>query len=380
MNLERNRIGIIGGGQLGKMTAQAAQSLGFSVWILDPYESCPASFVADRTIVGEFSDGEAINELASQCSVTTYDIEHINTEAMTALQQKSCRFAPDPGLLALIQDKGKQKNFLRGRSIPMPEYLIFDHWDEAAIEKFGLPLVQKTCRGGYDGRGVHIIASRADYADAFKNDFLIERVVDIQKELGIMVARNHIGEIAVYPVAEMVFNAEANICDLAAAPARINSRLFERAQELAVACVEAFQGVGMFGIELFLDREDNILYNEIAPRPHNSGHYTIEACETSQFEQHIRAIMNLPLGSTRLLSPAAMFNLLGEKGYEGVPYIEGFEQAMAVPGLAFHFYRKAATRPFRKMGHVTITASTIDEALQRADTIKPFIRIITEAV
>jgi len=378
--MHERRVGIIGGGQLGKMMAQAAQSLGFSVWVLDPYEACPASFVADHTIVGNFDDEEAIRTLASQCCITTYDIEHISVPAIKAVQAEGHSFAPSPDVLAIIQDKGLQKSFLAKHGIPMPRFTLHDTLTREAILSFGLPCVQKTRTGGYDGRGVHVIRSDQDLHKAFPDHFLLEELVLIDKELGIMVARNERGEVAVYPLTEMVFDPRANICDMIIAPARVPAGIEKEAREIAVACVEAFQGVGIFGVELFLDQEGRLLYNEIAPRPHNSGHYTIEACETSQFEQHIRAIFNLPLGSTRLVSPAVMFNLLGEPGYEGKPIIEGFEKSLAIPGLAFHFYRKPITRPFRKMGHITITAPTLEEALQRATSIKGHIRILSEVV
>ncbi|MCX7883343.1 MAG: 5-(carboxyamino)imidazole ribonucleotide synthase [Brevinematales bacterium] len=374
------RLGIIGGGQLGKMMAQVAQRMGLSVWVLDPYEACPASFVADHTIVGSFQDEKAIRDLASHCTVTTYDIEHISTEAIKKIEQEGHQFAPSPELLALIQDKGLQKDFLSRKGIPMPRFQLMDEIKREEIQRFGLPCVQKTRKGGYDGRGVHVIRGDKDFERAFPKDFLLEELVSIEKELGIMVARNREGSVVTYPLTEMVFDERANICDMVIAPARVPKEVEKQAQQIAIACVEALQGVGIFGVELFLSTDGRILYNEIAPRPHNSGHYTIEACETSQFEQHIRAVLNLPLGSPRLVSPAVMFNLLGEPGHEGSPIIEGFEEALSVPGLAFHFYRKPTTKPFRKMGHITITAPTLEEALDRAMSIRQKIRILSEDV
>lgn len=378
--MKENRLGIVGGGQLGKMMAQEAQRLGLSVWVLDPYENCPASYVADHTVVGSFQDVSAIRELASHCRVVTYDIEHISIEALKEVESEGHIFSPSPDILAMIQDKGIQKEFFSNHGIPMPRFILLDTFNREDMLNFGLPCVQKTRRGGYDGRGVHVIRSEADFEKAFMRDFLVEEMVPIEKELGIMVARNRRGEVAVYPLVEMVFDPRANICDMVIAPAKVSSEVQKKAKEIAVACVEALEGVGIFGVELFLSKDGQVLYNEIAPRPHNSGHYTIEACETSQFEQHIRAVLDLPLGSTRLLSPAVMFNLLGEVGHEGVPRIEGFEKALSIPGLAFHFYRKSVTKPFRKMGHVTITAPTREEALSHALSIRSHIRITAEEV
>lgn len=378
--MEKIRLGIIGGGQLGKMMAQVAQRLGFSVWVLDPYEKCPASFVADHTIVGSFHDEDAIRELARHCTLTTYDIEHISTEAIKKIENEGHRFAPSPDLLALIQDKGRQKEFLARCGIPMPRFALYDTLEREALRRFGFPSIQKARKGGYDGKGVLTIRGEEDLKGAFQENFLVEERVSIEKELGIMVARNQRGEVVTYPLTEMVFDERAHICDMVLAPARVSPQVEKEAREIAIACVEALQGVGIFGVELFLSTEGRLLYNEIAPRPHNSGHYTIEACETSQFEQHIRAVLNLPLGSPRLLAPAVMFNILGEVGYEGPAVVEGFEEALSIPGLAFHFYRKPVTKPFRKMGHVTITAQTVEEALEKARAIRSKIRIISEAV
>jgi|YNPBryulayer2012_1023412.scaffolds.fasta_scaffold05681_3 5-(carboxyamino)imidazole ribonucleotide synthase len=378
--MPNQRIGFLGGGQLAKMMAQSAQQLGFSVWVLDPDPLCPAHFVADNHIVAGFGDENGIRELASHCNICTYDLEHIDTNVISKLQAEGFSFAPSPEILSTIQDKGVQKEFLASRGIPMPKFQRYSHYQREAILAFGLPCVQKTCKGGYDGRGVLVLQTEKDLDNCFQHNFLLEEMVNIEKELGIIVARDKKGNIVSYPVTEMVFDPAANICDMILVPARIPEHIAREAQEIAISCVEAFQGVGVFGVELFLDTHGKVLYNEMAPRPHNSGHYTIEACITSQFEQHIRCITGLPMGAPDLRSPAIMFNLLGEVGYEGKPVIEGLEEALSLPGLSFHFYRKAITKPYRKMGHVTIIAPTVEEALQKALSIKPKIHIRSEVV
>ncbi len=374
------RVGILGGGQLAKMIAQEAQRMGIGIWVLDPHPACPASFVADHTIVGSLEDESGIRELARHCSIVTYDIEHVNTTAIQKLEGEGYQFAPSGSLLALIQDKGTQKNFFASHGIPMPRFKLCDSYNDNELKEFGFPLVQKARKGGYDGKGVQILRGPEDKHLAFQHNFLIEELVSIEKELGIMVARNSSGEIQTYPLTEMVFDPQANICDMVMAPAQVSPDIENQAKEIAIHCVESLNGVGVFGIELFLTSDGKIFYNEIAPRPHNSGHYTIEACETSQFEQHIRGILNLPLGSSRLLSSAVMFNLLGQPGYSGKPVIQGWEEAFKIPGLAIHIYRKSITKPYRKMGHITITAPTLEEALNLAQKIKPKIRVISEEI
>ncbi len=240
---------------------------------------------------------------------------------------------------------------------------------------FGFPVIQKAKMGGYDGKGVQMLRSEADLDKHLQTASFIEELVDIDKELAVIVARNMEGQTKCYPVVEMLFDDRTNICDSVMAPARISKEVEAKSIEVSVKSIEALEGVGIFAVELFLTQDGRVLVNEIAPRPHNSGHYTVEACATSQFEQIIRAVTNLPLGSTKLISPAVMINLLGEEGYEGEPFIDGIHDALEIPELSFHFYGKSFTKPFRKMGHITVLDDDIDKALEKAMKAKDILKI-----
>lgn len=373
------KIGIIGGGQLAKMMAQEAKRMGFYIQILDPTPDCPASQFADRQIVGDFYNEEKIKEIVFASAVTTYDIEHINTNALKTLVAQGHVIYPSPSLLEIIQDKSKQKEILKRAGIPIPKYKKVNNPKSLAfsLKEFNFPVVQKARKGGYDGRGVFVIQDIHDIGKATKTESILEEFIDFEKELAVMVARSVNSEIRCYPVAEMTFDKRANICDRVIAPARIPKGVQEEVREIAQKCVEVLDGIGIFGIEMFLTRDGKILVNEIAPRPHNSGHYTIEACVTSQFEQHIRAITGLPLGSPELLSPAVMMNILGEEGCEGPAILKGIERALSIPGVSLHFYGKNITKPFRKMGHITVVDRDIERAIEKAEKAKSFLRVIT---
>ena len=372
------KIGIIGGGQLGKMLAQKAKQMGFYVISLDPSPECPAASVSDELIVSDFYNPEKLKELVEKSDITTYEIEHINTAILKELFDKGYKIYPSPYSLEIIQDKLKQKQVLKGANLPVPRFEKVENFEVSFFEKFGFPFIQKATKGGYDGRGVVVIKDKNDLDKMLRVDSLIEEFVDMGKELAVMVARNLQGEIKCYPVVEMVFDESANILDLLIAPARIEKEIEENVKEIAIKAVEALDGIGIFGIEMFLTKDKKILINEIAPRPHNSGHYTIEACVTSQFEQHLRAICGFALGSTELLSPAVMINLLGEKGYRGVPLIEGLEEVLSIEGVSFHFYGKRLTSPYRKMGHVTIVDDNLDSAIEKAKKVKERLKIKSE--
>ncbi len=372
------RLGIIGGGQLGKMLAQKAKQMGLHVTILDPTPHAPAGQVADEQILGSFADHEKLRALVERSEVTTYDLEHIDTASLKTFHAAGHKLFPAPRVLEIMQDKLAQKEVLARHGLPLPAYERVERPRLEDFERFGFPLVQKARFGGYDGRGVVIMRTASDFAQALPVESTIERAIALEKELAVMVARDQAGNVACYPVVEMVFDPRGNLLDLLLAPARVSAQIAQRARELAIAAVEAFHGVGVFGVELFLSHSEELFVNEIAPRPHNSGHYTIEACVTSQYEQHLRAIMGLPLGDARLLRPAAMLNLLGEPGFAGRPLVVGLHEALALPGLSFHLYGKAETRPLRKMGHVTIIGESIAEVLAKAQYAKTLLRIEAE--
>ncbi|HHX23803.1 MAG TPA: 5-(carboxyamino)imidazole ribonucleotide synthase [Thermoanaerobacterales bacterium] len=371
-------IGIIGGGQLGKMLAQEAKKLNFRVNILDPTPECPAFSLVDRQIIADFYDKDRIRELILNSDITTFEIEHIDTQILNELYAKGHKIFPSPKVLEIIQDKSRQKQMLDEHQIPTARWIKTADITSDSLIKFGLPAVQKTCKGGYDGRGVFILEKPEDIHNNLICESFVEEQIPFERELAVMVARSSRGDIKCYPVVEMNFDQNANICTETVAPARIDQSIKNEVIDIAIKCVEALDGVGVFGIEMFLTQDKKVLVNEIAPRPHNSGHYTIEACVTSQFEQHLRAITGLPLGSTDLIIPAVMVNLLGAEGYQGKPYFKGVDEILRIPGVSLHIYGKKETKPYRKMGHITIIDEDIDKALERASIIKRTIKVIAE--
>lgn len=373
-NYSSLKLGIIGGGQLGKIMSQKAKKMGFHVTILDPTFNCPAAQVSDKHIIGGFYDKEKLEQIVQESHVTTFELEHIDTSILKELYDHGHNIHPSPYVMELIQNKYEQKKLLDERGIAVPAYK--DVKSKEDLASFGFPVVQKAKLGGYDGQGVQVLKSQEEVnTKAIEAESFIEEMVDIDKELAIIVARNIEGQIKCYPVVEMLFDERVNICDSVMAPANISKDVEEKSIEIATKSIEALNGVGIFGVELFLTKSGEVQVNEIAPRPHNSGHYTVEACATSQFEQIIRAVTNLPLGSTKLISPAVMINLLGEEGYEGEPFIDGIHDALEIPELSFHFYGKSFTKPFRKMGHVTVLDDDINKALEKANKAKAILKI-----
>ena len=372
------RIGLIGGGQLGRMLVKAAKRLGCTSVVLDPVEDSPAGQIATRQIVGGYHDADRIRELAADCDLLTFELENIDADTLAELEAEGKPVHPSAQVLKTIQDKLVQKRFLAAHDIPTSPFEAADSPDPERFAAFGYPLVQKARRGGYDGRGVVVMHSPEDFADHLPVPSLIERFVEAEKEIAVLVARNTKGEVATYPPVEMCFRPGANILDLLLAPADIDAGTEERARAIAVQTVEALDGVGIFGVELFVTTEGQVLVNEIAPRTHNSGHHTIEANVTDQFEQHLRAILGLPLGSTDTLSPAAMLNLLGAPGESGRPVLRGLEETLAIPGVCLHLYGKATTSPFRKMGHITVLDQDPQRAKAKALQVRDTIEIGAE--
>lgn len=394
-------VGILGGGQLARMMIYESRKLGISFTVLDPDPGAPAGPLADTFISGGLYDPEPLSRAAEASDVLTYDIEHIDTAVLARLESEGNRILPSPACLASIQDKLEQKRLLERAGLPVPRFEPLSAAGASSPETpgpqpdasgtvspfsppfsppFPPPWVQKARMGGYDGRGVFVVRSEADLCDLIPGETMAEELVDIHKELAVMVARGTDGSTAVYPVTEMVFDPVANICTRVIAPADIPDTLRRQAEEIAVEAARTLDIVGMAGIELFLDTRGRILVNEAAPRPHNSGHYTIEACATSQFEQHIRAVSGFPLGGTELYRPAVMINLLGSPGgasggRPAAPIIEGLDELLAIPGASLHFYGKMECRPGRKMGHITVTASSREAALSRAEEIEKTVRI-----
>ena len=367
----RQKIGIIGGGQLGKMMILEAKKMGFYVTILDPTKKCPAHSIADQHLVADFDDRGAIRKLAQKSDLITYEFEHIDVEVLKELEAEGYKIYPTARSLEIIQNKYHQKNVLKQEQIAVPEFKkVSNPGDikETALN-FGYPLMLKSCTGGYDGKGNVLIGNQSEVESAFqelgagKNPLMAEKYIPFKKEISIIAGRGLDGGMKVYPVGEN--DHQNNILYETKVPAEISAELRQKAEEFAREVLKVFEGIGIFCVEMFVTEENELLVNEIAPRPHNSGHYTIEGCVTSQFEQHVRAISGLPLGDTTLVRPTVMRNILGT-GREGKAEIVGLDPALAVEGVKVHVYQKTISRPGRKMGHLTVTAESLDSAAARA--------------
>jgi 5-(carboxyamino)imidazole ribonucleotide synthase len=374
------RVGIIGGGQLGKMIAHEARRMSLKVIVLDPTEGCPASRIADEQIVADFKDEAAIMRLAEKCDVLTYEIELASSTALKELEERNYPVRPAPETLRIIQNKHRQKSFLKSRGIAVPDFELVksgQHLQELC-KKFGLPAVLKATEDSYDGRGNYLIKTKEDVAKAYEyfagRETMLEKFIPFTKEVSIMVARNPSGQIESFPVVENVHRN--GILDTTVAPASISRKVELKAKRMAERTMRVLHGAGIFGIEMFVTRKAEVVVNEIAPRVHNSGHYTNEACSVSQFEQHLRAVLDLPLARPELLSPAAMINILGPDGFDGPYSVTGLEEMMKVPGAKLYIYGKKVSKPRRKLGHITATGRTVREALARAKKARSAIKLV----
>lgn len=375
-------IAIIGGGQLGKMMTVAAKQLGFYVTILDPTPGSPAAQVANCQVIAAFDDGNAISQLVAEADVTTYEFEHIDSISLEQLEERGHKIFPTPKVLKIIQDKLLQKQSLVANGIPVPPFRqIFSAAELVKAAGFyGYPFLLKSCTGGYDGKGNLLVENSAGLkaAEAFIKDrkVLAEQFIPFVCEISVLTVRDRQGNIKSYPISEN--QHEDNILRKTIVPARISDQVARKAQQMAEKVISVFSGVGLFCIEMFVTEKGEVLVNEVAPRPHNSGHYTIEGCVTSQFEQHIRAITGLPLGDTTLLRPTVMVNILGEEGHNGRALLTGCSEALAFPEVHLHFYGKILTSANRKMGHITITGDTLHLALSRASEVARVVHVIAE--
>lgn len=374
------RLGIVGGGQLARMLAPACNANHVQMTVLDPMHNSPAGQVAFDQIQGELHDSEALNRLCQQSDIVTFDLENVGADILMTLADHGVEMIPAPSTIRLIQNKFDQKCHYQSSSIPTADF--FDLGDDCTfsdLERFGLPCVQKAHTGGYDGRGVHVIRSSDDWSNRLKTKSFIERFVSGGMELAVMVARRKSGEMVAYDPVEMVVDPQLNLLDYLIAPARISAELRRKAQELAKRTVESFGTSGLFGVELFVTESGDLLVNEVAPRAHNSGHHTIEACVTSQFENQLRACLDLPLGSTELRGIALTANLVGASGYIGSPVVEGLDEFSQIADAHIHLYGKNECRPGRKMGHLTLIGSDYDELIRRLETIRKNLIIRGEA-
>jgi 5-(carboxyamino)imidazole ribonucleotide synthase len=369
------KLGMIQGGQLGRMLLQPCMNFGITPYVMDNDPDAPCRKYCQHFFHGDELSYDKVYEFGKMVDVLTLEYENVNVDALSRLEKDGVVVHPSAEVIRIIQDKGLQKEFFRSKGIPTSEYCLVENKRGLAEHTAFLPAYQKLRTSGYDGRGVKLITSAEEVKDAFDAPSLLERSVDIAKEIAVLVARNVSGEVAIFPIVEMAFHPEANMLDYLFAPSDVNEEVRNDAEEIARVVVEQIGMVGILAIEMFVTPEGDVLVNELAPRPHNSGHHTIEANVTSQFEQHLRAILDLPLGSPEMRSPAVMVNLVGADGFEGPGVYEGVEEILSWPGVYVHRYGKKHTRPFRKMGHVTVINDDIEKAKEIASEVKKTVRV-----
>jgi 5-(carboxyamino)imidazole ribonucleotide synthase len=376
------KLGILGGGQLGKMLLTETRKFDITTFVLDPSNEAPAQFGATKFFVGSLLDYETVYQFGKMCDAITIEIENVNLDALEKLEEEGHIVFPSPKTLRLIQNKGKQKDFYVENNIPTSKHQRFVDLNDLkkSLEKNELefPFVWKCAQFGYDGNGVKICRSTMDLLHLPDVECIAEEMVPFKNELAVIVARNANGEVKTYPVVEMEFHPEANQVEYVICPARIDEKVAQLAIEIALQVSKAFNHIGLLAVEMFQTENDDILVNEVAPRPHNSGHHTIEASYTSQFENHLRSVLNLPLGNTDSKVAGIMVNLVGEEGFSGPVIYENIEKIMAIDGVTPHIYGKKETRPFRKMGHVTIANEDMAAARKIAEEVKNSIRVISE--
>ena len=378
----KHKLGILGGGQLGKMMLYNTRKFDINTSVLDPNNEAPSRLACNHFVQGDLMDFETVFNFGKKVDTLTIEIENVNVEALKALEKEGVKVYPDSNTLATIQNKAEQKRFYTKHQLPTAAFKAYNN--KSTLEKAvsenvqSLPFVWKSARFGYDGNGVKIIRKHSDLDQLPNGECIAEDLIPFKNELAVIVARNPKGQVKSYPVVEMEFHPEANQVEYVLCPARIPESVAKKATDVALKTAAAFQHVGLLAVEMFLTQNDNILINEVAPRPHNSGHQTIEASQTSQFEQHLRAILNLPLGSTKNKACGVMVNLVGAEGHQGAVVYKNIEAIMALEGVTPHIYGKKMTRPYRKMGHVTIVNSSIEKARKIAQKVKESINVISE--
>ncbi|WP_339833629.1 5-(carboxyamino)imidazole ribonucleotide synthase [uncultured Flavobacterium sp.] len=376
------KLGILGGGQLGKMLLADTRKFDIQTLVLDPSEEAPSQFGCNAFYKGSLMDFDTVYKFGKMVNLLTIEIENVNLDALDKLEEEGLAVFPSPKTLRLIQNKGKQKDFYVEKNIPTSKHLrlvgLNDLKQSLEKDELEFPFVWKCAQFGYDGNGVKVCRSALDLINLPDVECIAEDMIPFKNELAVIVVRSFSGEVKTYPVVEMEFHPEANQVEYVICPARIDEKVAQKAIDVALKVSESFNHVGLLAVEMFQTEDDEILVNEVAPRPHNSGHYSIEASYTSQFENHLRAILNLPLGNTASKVAGIMVNLVGEEGFEGQVVYENIEKIMAIDGVTPHIYGKRQTRPFRKMGHVTIVNEDMVEARKIAEEVKKSIRVISE--
>ena len=375
-------LGILGGGQLGKMMLYETRKFDIRTKVMDSSEEAPCKIACDEFVKGSLMDYDAVYNFGKDVDVLTIEIENVNLDALEKLEDEGKKIFPPTKALRIIQNKAKQKLFYVDNEIPTAEFHRFAYKSEIedSVLNGGLefPFIWKVAQFGYDGQGVKVVRSMDDLEGLTAGECIAEEMIDFKNELAVIVSRSVSGEVKTYPVVEMEFHPEANQVEYVICPARISDAVAQKAQEIALKVSDKIQQVGLLAVEMFQTQDDKILVNEVAPRPHNSGHYSIEASYTNQFEQHIRAILDLPLGSTDSKVAGIMVNLVGAEGHTGDVVYENIEEIMAMDGVTPHIYGKKQTRPFRKMGHVTIVNENITEARRIAQEVKEKIKVISK--
>nr|WP_067059066.1 5-(carboxyamino)imidazole ribonucleotide synthase [Mucilaginibacter sp. L294] len=371
------RLGILGGGQLGRMLIQQAINYNVTVKVLDPDREAPCRRLCNEFVVGSLSDYETVYNFGKKVDLLTIEIEKVNVDALEQLEKEGVAVYPQSRIIRLIQDKGLQKQFFKENDIPTAEFQVISSPGQLKASHIPFPYIQKLRRDGYDGKGVYKVVDESYLKNAFTEPSLIERLVDFEKEIGVIVARNESGEVKTFPLVEMEFNPEANLVEFLISPSTLPFEVQMEAENIAKRIAETLNIVGILAVEMFLTKDGKILVNELAPRPHNSGHQSIEGNVVSQFEQHLRAIFDQPLGDTSCLSNAIMVNILGEAGYEGPAVYQGIEKILKCTGVYVHLYGKALTKPFRKMGHVTIIDNDREKAIEKARYVQQTLKVIS---
>jgi 5-(carboxyamino)imidazole ribonucleotide synthase len=361
-------IGILGGGQLGRMLMQEAINLNLQVNILDPDLHAPCKHLCQKFTNGSLTDYDTVYTFGKECDLITIEIENVNIEALEQLESEG----------KIIKDKGLQKEFYRENNIPTAPYFLISSKQEIKSFEPHFPFANKLRTGGYDGKGVELLRSIDDFDKAFEAPSILEKLVDIKQEISVIIARNESGQLAHFPPVEMEFNPEANLVEFLFSPANITNEIESKAISIAKDVAEKMGIVGLLAVEMFVDQNNEVLVNEVAPRPHNSGHQSIEGNYTSQYEQHWRAILNLPLGDTSITFPSVMVNILGEKGYTGEARYEGLNHILSIPGVFVHLYGKRVTKPYRKMGHVTVIDKELKNAKSKALEVKNTLKVISK--
>lgn len=369
------KLGILGGGQLGRMLIQESINFNVTTHVLDPDPEAPCKDLCKKFVQGSLTDYNTVYDFGKELDLLTIEIEKVNVDALEQLENEGVTVYPQSRVIRLIQDKGVQKQFFKENDIPSAPFRLLQNKAELLDGNFPYPFIQKLRKDGYDGRGVQVMNSESDMLKAFDAPSLIEDWVDFEKEIAVIVARNENGDIKTFPCVEMEFNPEANLVEFLISPSSLPEEVLKTANELAIKIAQDIKIVGILAVEMFLTKAGEVLVNEIAPRPHNSGHQSIEGNFTSQYEQHLRAIFNLPLGDTRTISNAVMINLLGEKGFEGLAEYEGINEILKIEGVYVHLYGKKITKPFRKMGHVTIMDNDREKAIQKAKHVQNTIKV-----